>query len=356
MARERYTLPRLALALLLIAAVLVTRRQRSTRAPSQIAAPTPSIVAAHVTPFATPKTAAPFSLPDRWRQVAARPPAVARDAELADMLEELADRDPDLAADLLSSLDELDRRRVVAAVLVDAAREPAKAVQFANEFCDADPCGAIEHGYSFVTALARVGEFAAAVEFVQLQSQRTEETENASKWLARIFAQWTASEPASAAERALALPASSLRGEALRAVAVEWARADMSGLAGFLSRLPASGERGCLVNATLPAWAASDPAAAAAWLARFSSAEEFDAGAATLATTPRVLATAPATAAQWAERIAEPTLRSNTLAAVLQSWATIDAAAARRFFESCPDLIAADRARLASEWSPRPRD
>jgi hypothetical protein len=84
--------------------------------------------------------------------------------------------------------------------------------------------------------------------------------------------------------------------------------------------------------------------------------EEFDAGAAALATAPRALAADPVTAAHWAERIAEPTLRSNTLAAVLQSWAATDAAAARRYFESCADLSAADRARLASEWSPRPHD
>ena len=185
----------------------------------------------------------------KWRAVAARPASITRDAELAETLEELALRDPDLAGDMLRSLAEEDRRAVVAAILLDAAQRPERAVELAHEFCRSDPAGSTDHGYAVVWALAHASEFDAAIRFVEQQQLRPRESEDPSKWLDRLFSTWAQKQPEAAAALAACLPVGSLRDEAMRAVACAWFRRDPVALANFVLRQPEGAERTVLLGA-----------------------------------------------------------------------------------------------------------
>ena len=198
----------------------------------------------------------------RWRQLSTQPPAIGRDAELADTLEQLADTDPSAAAERLGALGETDRRRVVAAVLIDAARQPDRAVRLAGDFCRADPTVAAEHGYSLVAVLIRAGEFEAALRFVQFQDATAGETENPTKWLGMIFAGWAERQPQLAAWSASALASDGMRDEALQAVATTWVKTDPSGAANFAAQLPSGEGRVRALTTTLHAWEESDSSAA----------------------------------------------------------------------------------------------
>jgi len=248
--------------------------------------PAPSADANSVLPLA------PRDTKKRWRQLCAQPATIARDAELADTLEELADADSDIAAELLLSLGEADRRRVVAAILIDAAREPENAVRLAGRFCRTDPTVAADHGYALVATLARAGEFDAALRFVQRHDVTAGETENPSKWLGALFTRWAERQPQLAARAATALASEGLRAEALQSVATAWVKSDPAGAANFF-------------------------------------------------------------AAGWAGRADDGALRSHTLVAVVRAWSSSDASAAMRYAQSSPMLLAGDRAALLAEFSTR---
>lgn len=290
----------------------------------------------------------------RWNELRTQAPAIARDAELADTLEALAEADPDTATELLLSLNETDRRRVVAAVLIDAARQPGEAARLAADFCRADPTGAIEHGYALVATLVRAGEFDVALQFVRIRDAVAGESENPNKWLAAAFGGWAERQPLSAARAAVALTAEGLRGEALQAVTSTWARTDPAGAAGFVTQLPAGFERALALDLTLRRWVEKSPDAAAAWIAGLAPGSEFDHAAATVATAPHLVMPHPDVAISWAERIGDGELRSHTLAAVARTWAAQDFSAAVRYVRSSPTLQAIDRAGLLAEFAAEP--
>lgn len=153
----------------------------------------------------------------RWRRLIGAPPTIERDADLADAIEEIADTDPDLAARLLLGVPTGDRQRIVAAVLIDAARRPANASRMASEFVRADAAGSTDHGYALVSALSRAAEFESALQFV-LKQDAAGQSEDPGKWLRELFTQWARANPEQARERAATLPSESARAEAQRCI------------------------------------------------------------------------------------------------------------------------------------------
>jgi hypothetical protein len=242
--------------------------------------------------------------------------SIARDAELADTLAQLADSDPDTAERLLRELSETDRRRVIAAILLDASRDCGLVLHLADAFCRLDPTGAVEHGYALVGVLARVGEYDAAVQFVRGQAARRGESENPVKWVESIFAQWAARDGAAAIAAATALPERGMRDEAL--------------------------------DATVRTWVKIDPQALAAWTVRHEAGPESDRGAAALAASMTALQ--PEVAVRWAERIGAPGLRVQTIASIVRQWRLADAAAAWNFLRETAALRPDERAALEAEW------
>lgn len=163
---------------------------------------------------------APVEPPEQqWRRLIHEPASIARDAALADALEQIADADPDLAAELLLGVATADRQRIVAAILIDASRRPEHASQIASEFVHADVSGSTDHGYSLVSALSRAGEFEPALQFV-LRQDRTAvgQDEDPGKWLRVLFAEWARRNPEQARARATALESEAWRAEALRSI------------------------------------------------------------------------------------------------------------------------------------------
>jgi hypothetical protein len=294
----------------------VWRRDRS--APPDIAVP------ARAGAVARPLTVA-RELPPRddgpaaakhWATLVRQPPTIARDGELAYMLAQLAETDPEAAERLLLALTETDRRRVVAAVLLDASRDQGLALRLADAFCRLDPTGAIEHGYSLVGVLTRVGEFAAAVEFVRGQAGRRGETENPVKWLGAIFARWATRDGVAAVAAAMAMPPGGMRDEA--------------------------------VDAAIGTWVKVDPQALAVWTTRREAGPEFDRGAAALARDLTPLQ--PEVALRWAALIGAPGLRSLTIGSILREWKAVDPAAAGLFMRSSTAALPPeDRAALETE-------
>lgn len=165
-------------------------------------------------------TAAPAAptreLPERrWQRTLTLPVSVERDAELADILQEVAEADPDLAARLLLSVGTAERQRIVTAALIDSARKPDQASRIATELVREDPSGSADHGFSLVTALTRAKEFEAALTFIEREnaSGRVGD-EDPAKWLRALFAEWARQDATGARAAADRLAMDSWRAEA----------------------------------------------------------------------------------------------------------------------------------------------
>jgi len=314
---------------------------------------------------------------DRWAAMQSRPPSPERDATAADLLAQLAAKDPQRAVALaLNERNELRRAQWIHAVLrgwssADTApamawvlshpeveREGAEAALFAGaeqtssgcvSLCEAllqqDPSNARSHVGQLLRALNDQGQYEDAVAFAQRLPGGLR-----SEMLGTAYQYWAVSDPARALDAALRpAPDEDGRSIAIEAVICGWAQVDASGLAERATHVESPVDRTKILEVALREWVRKDVPAASRWLNALDPAPELDAGAAAVALEPAVGTVRPDVAVGWAESITNPTLRSSTVAEVVRAWASHDLAAAWNYAESSSSLIVADRAALLQE-------
>jgi hypothetical protein len=101
-----------------------------------------------------------------------------------------------------------------------------------------------------------------------------------------------------------------------------------------------------MLGQALQSWVGQDPVAAANWINENTAAfgPDLDKGVESVATLNTIK---PGLAVDWAESIDDDTLRSEALADILHNWVLTDLSAARKYFETTPDLQPADRQKIA---------
>lgn len=286
--------------------------------------------------------ATPVSWADEWSVLAKQAASPERNRTLAALWRAHGD-DPRVLERLLAMHPD-DRVAVVGLVLHDlVAQSPDAAVSEAIRLCDEDQAYSLEHGRALIAALAEVGQYRVGLGFVLGETADGYLGENNQKWLTTLFTTWTQQEPTAAAQAAVNLLPTGSGSESLQAVVSVWAKTDPAKMADFLLQLPAGPERAAAFETGLRQWVDANAAEAAAWIARRPAGPELDSGLAAVATLPHLTAEGSATALRWAEKITDSTLRSNTLALVVQSWAESDPAAAEAYASSSPLLTSADR-------------
>ncbi len=249
---------------------------------------------------------------------------------------------PEAAARGAFALPEAERVAAMAAVFAGAAGRPDDAVDLACRLCQYDPARAGGYGEALISALSQNGEDGAAVRFA-LAAAPAGEGEERLKWLQSAFGDWARREPELAALASLRLPDAGARFEALMAVIPHWVQIDPAGAASVMQELPEEVDRRNLMGETLRRWVTRDPVQAAGWMSRLNSDPDLDPGTAALASLPPLVAGRPDLAISWAESIAEPRLRSRTLAEIVRQWASFDPAAARSYLARSTQVLDEDR-------------
>jgi hypothetical protein len=308
-----------------------------------------------------------------WRELISQPGTVARNQQLAALLESLAATDPLRALSLaqqennlklrealvhaslrgwgstapgdavdwaLAHSDDDARDSAIAAVFSGAAARPESALQAAKKICADNPGEATGYGNSAIDALCDVGNFSTALELIASSADGVQK----SIWTAEAYSRWAALQPDQAAQAATELTDPTARTEALHGVIGGWAQTDPAALTHFLAEQPAGGDRGSMLGQALQSWVRQDPKAAAAWIDDREASPDYDEGVAAVASVNFVK---PSQALTWAETISDPRLRSETVAEVLHGWALEDLTAAKRYFATTKDLLPEDRGRIS---------
>lgn len=222
-----------------------------------------------------------------------------------------------------------------------ARRSPADAVALAREWSHQDPARAGDYGQWLIDALAEVGAFGPAVEFL-----RHEASPHRAAWLEDVFTIWGAEDPVKALQQAAAFERAEDSQSARDAALSGWAAVDPEQVARFAVAIPETDARQRALDEALPKWVGRDAAGAAAWLAQFDPVPELDAGVEALASRSLRVGEDAGVGLVWAASIADPTLRSNTLQAIATEVAMRDATDVRRFVEKTPALSDSDRRTL----------
>ena len=318
---------------------------------------------------------------DDWARLQAEPGSPARNAALAARLEQLARSDPPRAMALAAAeRNRLLKDKLVLAVLRgwadatpeeavrqaallaepptrDAAIEtvfsrmaenaPAEALRLGKQLLQQDPGDATGHACTLARALCAAGQFDLAAGLASAPGELG--TVGRSILTAQTYAEWARLQPETAARAAAALPDPTARLDALNAVVGGWGQADPEGLTRYVAQLPSGPERIQMLGQSLRQWADFDPDAATAWVAQNDAGPGLDDGIAAVAGAGFLK---PETAAEWAGGIADPGLRSQTVLALLRTWANTDPDAARLYFERTPHLRADDRKLAATLFAP----
>ena len=247
--------------------------------------------------------------------------------------------DPDAAGDwALSHPSIIDKSDAATAVLTGVIQDPDAAIRLFSHLSETDPGSTREFGNSLIAALSNNGDFSRAAEFAAQGAAPYR-----ADWLTAAFSSWSEYQPQTAAAEAMKLPDPDLRQSAFQAALTGWAQGDPKGLVEYAISLPEGQAKTFALTESLPSWAVNEPAAAAEWINQIPSSPELDQGIATVALS---LDNKPEVAVTWAESIANPQLRSTTLATLVRQWNESDPAAARQYAETSTNLIGEDRSGL----------
>lgn len=246
----------------------------------------------------------------------------------------------DAAHYALSLLAPADREAALGAVFAGAvAGGAATAVQAARQLIATDPDEEPGLGDHLIDALCSAGDFQTAATFATTGSDGARDA-----WIGGAYSRWASYQPQAAAAAAAGLSDPALRARALHGVVGGWSETDPASAVQYTTTLPDQAEKPSMVSQALERWARLDPVAASAWINTHEGGAEMDEGIASVAT---MEALKPDVAAGWAESIVDPKLRSETLVSVLRHWATVDLAAANRYFAADQDLLPDDRAEIS---------
>jgi hypothetical protein len=318
----------------------------------------------------------------RWSELETRAATPAREAALTALIEELAGRDPQgaislaaretnlrfraallraavkgwgkadatSAAEWAESQTLMDRGQAIGAVLQGAIDDGDKATHLVAALIEKQPLRAIEYGNDLISALTESGQFSRASDFAATGTANCRED-----WILTAFSRWAEFQPEVAVDAASRIVDPALRDTAINAVIVGWAPTNPQGLIEFSHRKFSPEQQAPAVSSAVGFWADSDPVAAAAWITQNDPGAVADMGVASIALSSQLVRN-PQTAANWATCILNPQLRTETLATVIEKWATLDSPAAETFAKSSPALSAEDRsvivARLESHAAP----
>jgi hypothetical protein len=218
------------------------------------------------------------------------------------------------------------------------AANPQEALRTGQLLIQERPGEAVGIGGHLIDALCQTGDFRTATEFAAAGSDTTRPF-----WMGAAYSKWAAFQPDAAAQAAASIADPTLRSQALHGVVGGWSMADPASLVKYVTHLPPDADKSSMVSQALQRWARVSPAAAADWLNNNEGGPEMDHGIASVAT---MEALKPDVAVSWAESISNPKLRSETLVSVLRSWATVDLAATKSYFEKSKDLLPEDRSEI----------
>ena len=310
---------------------------------------------------------------NKWSDLLSLPGSPARNSQLAAWLEKLAATDPDRAMALAAAESNLKlREQLTQAALHGWARtSPSNAVQWALSLPNAakretalstafagmvaadpdtamrlgsqivaqNPDDAVGYGSRLIDALIDNGNFQKAAQWASSGDAQTQ-----SSWMAEAYSRWAEFQPEQAAQAASGISDPAERNLALHGIIGGWAQADPAALVQFMTDLPANADRASLLSQSLERWAREDPASAAQWISDNQANPAMDQGIAVVATLDSV---PPNVAVTWAEGIANPQLRSETVATVLRNWLTADKSTAENYFAATKNLLPDDRQQIA---------
>jgi hypothetical protein len=309
----------------------------------------------------------------KWADLASQPGNPARNAALAAMLEKLAAVDPDRAMTLAQAQDNLklrgelvqaslhgwartsptnaanwalgladpnEREKSISTVFAGAvAADPDQAVLLGKFVVAQNPEEALGYGSSLIDALCAGGDFDKAAHMAADGNGGTQ-----SPWMSEAYSKWAEFQPEQAGEAAENIADPALRSEALHGIVGGGAEVDPAGLVNFVMQLPSDTDRDSLLSQSLETWARQDPIAASQWMNNHGPGPDLDQGEAAIATSDPGN---PQVGIQWAENVADPTLRSETLASVLRNWLAVDPGSAENYFDSTQNLLPNDRQEIA---------
>jgi hypothetical protein len=310
---------------------------------------------------------------NKWSELLSLPGSPARNSQLTAWLENLGAADPNRAMELAAAENNLKLREQLtlaalhgwartspsnaaqwALSLPDASKretalstafagmiatDPEIALRMGNQIVAQNPNDAIGYGSRLIDALVDDGDFQKAAQWASSGDAQTQ-----SPWMAEAYSRWAEFQPQQAAQAAAGISDPAERNLALHGIVGGWAQADPAGLVQFVTDLPANTDRASLLSQSLERWAREDPASAAQWISSSKASPALDQGIAVVATLESV---PPNVAMTWAEGIANPQLRSETVASVLRNWLTTDQSTAENYFAATKNLLPEDRQQIA---------
>lgn len=310
-----------------------------------------------------------------WTTLSTEPRTPIVEADMAEYIKHLAERDPQLAittaaqcanirlraalfraalqgwgksnpaaaATWVDTETIMDKEQAVSALLTSAVENPDEAINATTALIQNNPEQATQFGTDLIRAFTESGQFTQAADFAA-----NGPASNRDDWIMAAFSRWAEFQPQSAIATAMQMQNPELQQSALDAIIVGWSPTDPQGMAQFAANNLSGQQQSAALSRALGFWADSDPVATANWINQNSPGPAADTSIAEIASSP-ALSQSPAAAAAWAASIINPDLRSQTLNDVLGKWATTDLSGAENFVQTSPAITEADRPRFFAQ-------
>ena len=310
-----------------------------------------------------------------WEELSAQPRTPAGEAELAALIEKLAEQDPQRALALATAQTNLrlraallraalkgwgktqpeaavewartqtvmDSAQAISALLQGTVQDPDKAVSVTSALIQNDASRADEFGGDLISALTEAGQFERAATFAATGPVNCREG-----WLLPAYSRWAEFQPQAAMANAMQITDAGVREEAMNAIVVGWSPSDPKGMLEYAQNHLSAGLQSTALQNAIGFLADSDPAAAATWINQNDPGPQSDNGISEIALSSQ-LTHQPELAVTWAESILNPELCLETLTTVIEKWTAMDQAGAENYIKNSPVLTPEDRIKLLDQ-------
>jgi hypothetical protein len=218
-----------------------------------------------------------------------------------------------------------ERQTDLDAALAGAVSQSQVTGAVIRQLLAADPDNRASLGAAFIVALNNAGQFQTALAFLT-----NAPSDSAADWTSATFRCWGQTRPQDALTALDAIGDENLRAAAFHALADGWSASDPATLAASATAMPAGENRDYALGHALNNWSLQDPAGLAAWLNTQPAGPEFDQGAALMIAKADGANYDPETALQWIDSISDQTLKLNSFEHLLGQWSQNDPAAAQQ--------------------------